>query len=51
MKINMSYELRGAKVHSSISIPNPTVDNLTAVLKKAAWVAGRAAPEIEIVES
>lgn len=51
MKVNMSYELRGARVHTCITVPEPTVDNLTAILKKAARVAGRAAPEIEIIES
>lgn len=51
MKINTSYELRGARITSSISIPQPTVENLTQVIKHLAWIAGRAAPEIEVSES
>lgn len=51
IRINTSHEIRGAKIHQYISIPEPTVANLTAVLKNIAWVAGRAVPEIEIIES
>ena len=51
MKINTSYELRGARIQSNISIPEPTVDNLTKVINHLAWIAAQACPEIEISES
>jgi len=49
MKLNLSYELRGARITSSVSIPEPTVENLTGVLKHVAWVAGRSAPQVEVI--
>lgn len=51
MKLRTSYEVRGAKITSYTSIPEPTVENLTKVIEHLAWIAGRAVPEIEILES
>jgi hypothetical protein len=51
LKVKTSYDLRGDRVHADISIPRPDVQNLTAALKHVAWVAGRTAPEIEVIES
>lgn len=51
MKISMSYTRRGERIHAYKSLPFPTVEDLTEVIKTIAWVASQEAPEVEVIES